>query len=275
MVGVMLSFCNNRQLLSSCDRFIYLHEKLLWLNKLLFVSLKWYFEFNKVSWMATLRYENSFGRITIMIFQLNFHECKKIGLNQSSSHWCHASWSRCYVIDWWLFVLTMMLYLLQCIDISSMISEAIRRTHHGESVSYLFYNTPIWKHSCEPISASSPGGHCEWWWWSNGFYSLFIEFARVSLLWISGSLALQTLVVVSIGVRVYDFILYHKIKPQIFTWIYFDLNQMYLSHTGLDTIIGIHITGPSFPNFSSMKLWLLLLINNSISLHKYPPSGSE
>ena len=99
MVGVMLSFCNNRQLLSSCDRFIYLHEQLLWLNKLLFASLKWYFEFNKVSWMATLRYENSFGRITIMIFRLNFHECKKIGLNQSNSHWCHASWSRCYVIE--------------------------------------------------------------------------------------------------------------------------------------------------------------------------------
>ena len=58
--------------------------------------------------------------------------------------------------SWWMFVLTMM-FMLQCIDISSMISEAIRRTHHGESVSYLFYNTPIWIHSCQPISASSPG----------------------------------------------------------------------------------------------------------------------
>ena len=103
--------------------------------------------------------------------------------------------------SWLLFVLTMV-FLLQCIDISSMISEAIRRTHHGESVSYLFYNTPIWKHSCEPISASSPGDEVL------GFCSLFKEFARVSLLGISGSLALQTLVVVSIGVRVYDFILY-------------------------------------------------------------------
>ena len=90
-----------------------------------------------------------------------------------------------------------------------------------------------------------------------------------------GNLALQTLVVVSIGVRVYDFILYLKIEPQIFTWIYFDLNHMYYSQTGLDTIIGIHVIGPSFPNFSSMKLWLLLLIINSISLHKYPPSDSE
>ena len=172
--------------------------------------------------------------------------------------------------SWLLFVLTMM-FLLQCIDISSMISEAIRRTHHGESVSYLFYNTPIWKHSCEPISASNPGGHCEWWGWSIGVLFSFYKVARVSLLGISGSLALQTLVVVSIGVRVYDFILYHKIEPQIFTWIYFDLNQMYLSHT----IIGIHITPPSFLDFSSMKLWLHLLIINSISLHKFPPSGSE
>ncbi|KAF6031248.1 PRPS1 [Bugula neritina] len=32
---------------------------------------------------------------------------------------------------------------IQCIDISAIFAEAIRRTHHGESVSYLFYNTPI------------------------------------------------------------------------------------------------------------------------------------
>ena len=173
--------------------------------------------------------------------------------------------------SWLLFVLTMM-FLLQCIDISSMISEAIRRTHHGESVSYLFYNTPIWIHSCKPISASSPGGHCEWWWWSIGVLLSFYRVARVSLLGISGSLALQTLVVVSIGVRVYDFILCHEIEPQIFTWIYFDLNHMYYSQTGLSTFIAIHIIGPSFPDFSSTKLWLLLLI---VNYYKYPPSDSE
>lgn len=32
---------------------------------------------------------------------------------------------------------------LQCIDVSMMIAEAIRRTHHGESVSYLFSNVPL------------------------------------------------------------------------------------------------------------------------------------
>ncbi|XP_067947982.1 ribose-phosphate pyrophosphokinase 1-like [Watersipora subatra] len=32
---------------------------------------------------------------------------------------------------------------IRCIDISAIFAEAIRRTHHGESVSYLFYHTPI------------------------------------------------------------------------------------------------------------------------------------
>jgi len=32
---------------------------------------------------------------------------------------------------------------LQCIDVSMMLAEAIRRTHNGESVSYLFSNVPL------------------------------------------------------------------------------------------------------------------------------------
>jgi len=32
---------------------------------------------------------------------------------------------------------------LQCIDISNILAEAIRRTHNGESVSYLFAHVPI------------------------------------------------------------------------------------------------------------------------------------
>ena len=31
----------------------------------------------------------------------------------------------------------------QCIDISLIIAEAIRRTHNGESVSFLFANVPM------------------------------------------------------------------------------------------------------------------------------------
>ena len=31
---------------------------------------------------------------------------------------------------------------IQCIDISMMFAEAVRRTHNGESVSYLFSNVP-------------------------------------------------------------------------------------------------------------------------------------
>lgn len=33
-------------------------------------------------------------------------------------------------------------FLLQCIDVSMMFAEAVRRTHNGESVSYLFSNVP-------------------------------------------------------------------------------------------------------------------------------------
>jgi ribose-phosphate pyrophosphokinase len=33
--------------------------------------------------------------------------------------------------------------LLQCIDISMILAEAIRRTHNGESVSYLFSHVPL------------------------------------------------------------------------------------------------------------------------------------
>lgn len=32
--------------------------------------------------------------------------------------------------------------LFQCIDVSMMFAEAVRRTHNGESVSYLFSNVP-------------------------------------------------------------------------------------------------------------------------------------
>ena len=31
---------------------------------------------------------------------------------------------------------------IQCIDVSMMFAEAVRRTHNGESVSYLFSNVP-------------------------------------------------------------------------------------------------------------------------------------
>ena len=37
-------------------------------------------------------------------------------------------------------VLTKLLF--QCIDVSMMFAEAVRRTHNGESVSYLFSNVP-------------------------------------------------------------------------------------------------------------------------------------
>ena len=33
---------------------------------------------------------------------------------------------------------------LQVIDVSMMFAEAVRRTHNGESVSYLFSNVPYW-----------------------------------------------------------------------------------------------------------------------------------
>ncbi|CAG2121129.1 unnamed protein product, partial [Medioppia subpectinata] len=32
---------------------------------------------------------------------------------------------------------------IQCIDVSMILAEAIRRTHNGESVSYLFSNVPM------------------------------------------------------------------------------------------------------------------------------------
>ena len=32
---------------------------------------------------------------------------------------------------------------IQCIDVSMMFAEAIRRNHNGESVSYLFSNVPL------------------------------------------------------------------------------------------------------------------------------------
>ncbi|GFQ92454.1 ribose-phosphate pyrophosphokinase 2 [Trichonephila clavata] len=32
---------------------------------------------------------------------------------------------------------------VQCIDVSMILAEAIRRTHNGESVSYLFSNVPM------------------------------------------------------------------------------------------------------------------------------------
>lgn len=35
-------------------------------------------------------------------------------------------------------------FLFQCIDVSMMFAEAVRRTHNGESVSYLFSNVPYW-----------------------------------------------------------------------------------------------------------------------------------
>lgn len=38
-------------------------------------------------------------------------------------------------------------FLFQCIDISTMLAESIRRTHNGESVSYLFNHVPMWSHS--------------------------------------------------------------------------------------------------------------------------------
>lgn len=35
-------------------------------------------------------------------------------------------------------------FFLQCIDVSMMFAEAVRRTHNGESISYLFSNVPYW-----------------------------------------------------------------------------------------------------------------------------------
>ncbi len=37
---------------------------------------------------------------------------------------------------------TMVFFSVQCIDVSMMFAEAVRRTHNGESVSYLFSNVP-------------------------------------------------------------------------------------------------------------------------------------
>ena len=36
---------------------------------------------------------------------------------------------------------------IQCIDVSMMFAEAVRRTHNGESVSYLFSNVPYWSYN--------------------------------------------------------------------------------------------------------------------------------
>lgn len=41
-----------------------------------------------------------------------------------------------------LFEVSDCMFLLQCIDVSMMFAEAVRRTHNGESVSYLFSNVP-------------------------------------------------------------------------------------------------------------------------------------
>ena len=46
-------------------------------------------------------------------------------------HWKYLfNLSPCYVVH-------------QCIDISMILAEAIRRTHNGESVSYLFSHVPM------------------------------------------------------------------------------------------------------------------------------------
>lgn len=42
---------------------------------------------------------------------------------------------------------------IECIDVSMIFAEAVRRTHNGESVSYLFSNVPYWFFdNCEPLS---------------------------------------------------------------------------------------------------------------------------
>lgn len=38
--------------------------------------------------------------------------------------------------------INVLLFLFKCIDVSMMFAEAVRRTHNGESVSYLFSNVP-------------------------------------------------------------------------------------------------------------------------------------
>ena len=47
----------------------------------------------------------------------------------------------CAKIKLWLIIF--FLFSVQCIDISMILAEAIRRTHNGESVSYLFTNVPL------------------------------------------------------------------------------------------------------------------------------------
>ena len=42
-----------------------------------------------------------------------------------------------------IFSLSQFFSLLQCVDISMILAESIRRTHNGESVSYLFSHVPM------------------------------------------------------------------------------------------------------------------------------------
>ena len=49
----------------------------------------------------------------------------------------------CLRINCWVFEVFRLLISSQCIDISMILAEAIRRTHNGESVSYLFTNVPL------------------------------------------------------------------------------------------------------------------------------------
>lgn len=43
-----------------------------------------------------------------------------------------------------MLILNFIYIFFQCIDISTMLAESIRRTHNGESVSYLFTHVPMW-----------------------------------------------------------------------------------------------------------------------------------
>lgn len=64
------------------------------------------------------------------------NHCPKIQV----SFWCWCKICHCCIC---LLSNTFSLFLLQVIDISMILAEAIRRTHNGESVSYLFSHVPL------------------------------------------------------------------------------------------------------------------------------------
>ncbi len=75
----------------------------------------------------------------------HMRECQKIqvkGLPQAMQAPLAFPYTVPYRTVPYLAFLTFLLCLFQCIDVSMMFAEAVRRTHNGESVSYLFSNVP-------------------------------------------------------------------------------------------------------------------------------------